>query len=143
MAVAFPYEVYGVRIGAAAPIFALISPVRAVLVLVGQDTPPLGRNVADALREFGCAPEDVQDIILVESPAPDGHEDGQKEGPKAMAPFADAYIHRLTAPRDVLAGISAITGADGHLTLRVRTRAGQMPLPSDGAIPSGATVRLD
>jgi len=135
MALMFPYEVYALRVGASAPVYALLSPVRLVLGAYGPTPPPFGRDLANALRALDAAPGDVRDIVLIE-PALD-------EGAKTVAAFADAWIHRVAAEKDLLAGVSARFDADGRLALTVATRRGRLVLPRPEAAALGATVRLD
>ncbi|MEQ8601801.1 MAG: hypothetical protein RIB45_00680 [Marivibrio sp.] len=135
MALMFPYEVYALRVGAAAPVYALLSPVRLALAAFGPTPPPFGRDLANALRALDASPGEVQDIILI-GPAPAG-------GPKTVAAFADAWIHRVSAEKDLLAGVSAIYDAHGELTLSIATRRGRLVLPRPEAAPPGATLRLD
>lgn len=135
MAEAFPYEVYAVRAGSSAPLFALVSPVRVLLVLLGREAPALGTSMVTALKEIDCSPRDVRDIVHVgEAP---------EDGPRSVAAFADAWIHRVTGEKDLLAGISAVRDETGRLTLRVTTRGGRLILPPLDQVPAGAAVRLD
>ena len=135
MALMFPYEVYALRIGPADPIYALLSPVRILLVAFGPTPPAFGRDLANALRALDASPSDVRDIILLE-PA-------EEEGARTVAAFADAWIHRVTAAKDLAAGVSATPDETGGLTLEVATRRGRLRLPRPEATPTGATVRLD
>jgi hypothetical protein len=104
-------------------------------VLIGPDAPSLSRDVVDALREIDCAPADVRDIVLL------GPQSG--DGPKTIAAFADAWIHRPNEPVDLLAGISVVRADDGSLALSVMTRRGRFALPTGEPVPSGKAVRLD
>lgn len=131
----FPYEVYALRIGEGAPIYLLVSPVRALLAAFAPDPPAFGRDLANALKGLDCDPADVRDILLIGL--------GAEDGPKSITAFADAWIHRLSDEKDVLAGVSVRRDATGALRLRIATRRGPLTLPTDKTGPPGATIRLD
>lgn len=135
MADVFPYEVYALRTGGGrAGAFALISPVRALLVAVRADAASLSHDLADALRDMDCEPTDLRDIVLLEPPP---------DAPRAIPAFSGAWIHRLWEPRDIVAGVKAVR-EDGNLTLRVMTRSGWITLPDPAARGAGEPVeRLD
>lgn len=135
MADVFPYEVYALRAGGSAPLFALVSPVRVLLVLIEPGAPELGRSMVTALKEIDCTPRDVRDIVHVG--------EDLSEGLKSVAAFADAWIHRVTGEKDLLAGINAVHDETGRLTLRVMTRSGRLTLPRQDQVPPGSSVRLD
>ncbi len=135
MAEVFPYEVYGLRSGAMpARAFALISPVRAILMLSGEGARTLGHELADVLREIDCEPAGLADIFLLQPP---------RDSPVAVSDFAHGAIQAVHRPRDLLAGVRAVTAPDGRLTLEVLTRRGWLTLPPADAATAHRIERLD